>query len=70
MTWYSIENEIVFRKASAKNIKFLLISLFNIKMANLFIKERYNIETLPIDRVLNKEHFYAKSMNNHAENVH
>ena len=39
-------------------------------MANLFIKERYNIEILPIDRVLNREHCYAKSMNNHAENVH
>ena len=39
-------------------------------MTNLFIKERYNIEILPTDRVLNKEHFYAKSMNNYAENVH
>ena len=27
----------------------------------------YGVETLPIDRVLNKEHFYGK---NHAENLH
>ena len=39
-------------------------------MANSFIKERYDIETLPIDRVLNRKHFYAKIMNNHAESVH
>ena len=30
-------------------------------------KKRYDIETLSIDRVLNKEHFLGK---NHAENVH
>ena len=30
-------------------------------------EKRYDIETLSIDRVLNKEHFYGK---NHAENVH
>ena len=30
-------------------------------------KNRYDIETLSIDRVLNKGHLYEKS---HAENVH
>ena len=30
-------------------------------------EKRYNIETLSIDRVLRKEHFYGKK---HAENVH
>ena len=31
------------------------------------LQKRYDIEMLPVDRVLTKEHLYEKS---HAENVH